>query len=1321
VDEYENECCFHYWSVIQMAGIYPSTDVQALIDAVNSAKNMAVTIPNAMIEVEDRFDTVDVGTFERVKSRFHSLKKGYDIEYTQVDYIRGEYRRSVTTLKNGTITETYSRKIKSLPDSKPWIIYNTTYPFRTGVSIEVPLTREEYNASRMELNPGAEVVRTKKRVGFTIPKSRSIIDCTEVTTDDNQVTYEIERDYTFPVNEAFDEMTINSGSNTLKQILAIIEDTEVLYSLQQGNDIIAIYNNYLDIDKARNDAMGNKKYKGSNRLMTLSFKALVQARNLKLRDLVWGGLLGGKCRYYSGIKANGFRRALAFTKIGIWLLYPPRRLCLLPLQPIPELDGIILDTEDIPIDRRKPRGRADSKFKTKHYCTPFDIMVYRNSIKIQDENLITRMDRMKEVINLFMSKYPNNLMLHIEPKPGKLLGPTANDLFRQMKEMDDLIEGDTLDYEADGTIITPVDAPYNPHSDRLPLHKRSLTLMPDVCKVKKWEDLTIDFTTIKPYTGLVSGQLVNIEGELLSAGKGNRSDLSGLVPFEGTMINSFDINTQVDWTHPLMVKATDKTIIEYAPKYMTVDGVTTDTVILVPKVIRNEKPFPNLVEFAKDIWDDINHPIRPETLHGEGVALMRYYHNNNKRDIWNSIPDNAFFVDIGSGNGGDAAKWRRLFRGLAIEPDPDHIVELKRRLDVYSHSTGHNDHNKPPLNQRVKVVKAYGQDAELIVKEAEEWLWPHMTDDQQPLVITSMLTLSFFDDEGMKGLARTIKGLAYSYHQAGGLGPVLFKFFTITGDAVRELIHDKLGDNLQYGTSKIVLANVIEIIPETPNSIYINIKDTIVTRQLEYLVDIGLLLGLLQSSQITANRADVELLLNEGEMTFSKLFIYGTANVIAEEKIEPIQMAQHELANSFEAMGLNQQQDDVTTQSGTTTTVASGTEQTTNTATAVPVTVVPLPEPAVDLEQIFVEDVTPIHTIVGYPGSSVSVTMPPSVHDNDKNRLEITISPNDGLVYDLSTEIDSLGNEIKFLRYNSPEYGSTLVNSVLMAVSETYRNAKSTNEKCVLAIEFRRDIMQMLQIQIFTDADHDIEQHRDYAAACAYIGLRKAFANGTIEVDVYDWLVTRWPQLANYDRSQLFIDPTVTSDAIYTTMVTIPQGDTSYVVSTFPKDIFVFMDEYFGTVDKYVKQYSKTRFFTFLSGDMVTLGLDLLLQYSEKDIFPKDVKDPYMAVMTILKRQDELDQKWIPAFAQVTQHAILVATLDPHSETPVTNKVKYLPGDITHPDIELKMLGVVPTKLQDNVVIRNPNTVISSPLFDLILFTIGESTYYETEIDRISS
>ena len=444
-----------------------------------------------------------------------------------------------------------------------------------------------------------------------------------------------------------------------------------------------------------------------------------------------------------------------------------------------------------------------------------------------------------------------------------------------------------LGYEADGHIITPVDAPYNPHSDALPLHKRSLTVVPDVCKVKRWADLTIDFTTVKPSTHVEQDKVVLIPGQLLSNGKGS------LDPFEGSMINTFDVNTQVDWASALLENVSDSTIIEYKPTHRILldpktNLPTKSDIILTPIIVRNEKPFPNSLEFAKDIWDTINHPIRPETLHGEGIDLMRYYHNNNKRDMWNSIPENAMFIDIGSGNGGDAAKWRRLGRGLALEPDDTHLIELQRRIDLYSKPFDGPQKKGGkipiPLNQRVKVVKAYGQDAETIITAAEDWLWPHMTSDDQPLVITSMLTLSFFDNDGIIALARTIKGLVYSYHESGGTGTILFKFFTIAGDAVKELIADRLGDTLQYGVSSIKLAKVIEIIPQTPESIYINITGTIVEHQLEYLVNISNLLSLLGSTEIVANRADAEVFLNADERTFSQLFIYGTANVIAEEK-----------------------------------------------------------------------------------------------------------------------------------------------------------------------------------------------------------------------------------------------------------------------------------------------------------------------------------------------------------------------------------------------------------------------------------------------------
>ena len=233
-----------------MAGIYSPTDVATLIAAIDAAKAYCVSnnFNNAMLEIEDRFDTVDVGTFERVKSKFHILKKGYDMQYQQTDYINGEYRRSVTVTRDGKTTETYSRKIKGLTVGTYWIVYNTTFPFRTGISIEIPLTFEAYTAG-LATTTGPQVIRHKNRVGFTVPKPVCIIDCTAVTADD-YTTYEIERDTTISINDLFTSAALTAGIDIIKKILAVIEDTEVLYTLGQGNDIVSIYNNYVDVEES---------------------------------------------------------------------------------------------------------------------------------------------------------------------------------------------------------------------------------------------------------------------------------------------------------------------------------------------------------------------------------------------------------------------------------------------------------------------------------------------------------------------------------------------------------------------------------------------------------------------------------------------------------------------------------------------------------------------------------------------------------------------------------------------------------------------------------------------------------------------------------------------------------------------------------------------------------------------------------------------------------------------------------------------------------------------------------------------------------------
>ena len=258
-------------------------------------------------------------------------------------------------------------------------------------------------------------------------------------------------------------------------------------------------------------------------------------------------------------------------------------------------------------------------------------------------------------------------------------------------------------------------------------------------------------------------------------------------------------------------------------------------------------------------------------------------------------------------------------------------------------------------------------------------------------------------------------------------------------------------------------------------------------------------------------------------------------------------------------------------------------------------------------------------------------------------------------------------------------------------------------------MEFRRDIMTMLSAPV---AAEEIS----YNAACTYIGLRKAFQEGSIDIDVFTWLAGKWPALASYNPDQLFIDADITTQA-----AAAISGD-----HDFSLDVFAFLDEYFG-IDKYVNEYSKTKFCSFLNGDLFSLGLSIATNsmYREKKVFTPEAKpDPYIAIMTILKRADELEPAWLSVFAQATQHAIFIGkiTEDSLGNNPTTTKMRYSPTVLTKPtDVPLKMIGLIESKLADGITLRKTDTVISAPIFDLLVMDINGGMYYEVEADLFTN
>ncbi|GAG79847.1 unnamed protein product, partial [marine sediment metagenome] len=83
-------------------------------------------------------------------------------------------------------------------------------------------------------------------------------------------------------------------------------------------------------------------------------------------------------------------------------------------------------------------------------------------------------------------------------------------------------------------------------------------------------------------------------------------------------------------------------------------------------------------------------------------------------------------LDIGSGRGGDVSKWRNYSKIVAVEPNPEHIVELQRRIALNG------------MSDRVLIVNTGGEDIVTIHNAVRHFIGGRVD------VVSMMLSMSFF-------------------------------------------------------------------------------------------------------------------------------------------------------------------------------------------------------------------------------------------------------------------------------------------------------------------------------------------------------------------------------------------------------------------------------------------------------------------------------------------------------------------------------------------------------------------------------------------------
>ena len=753
----------------------------------------------------------DVGwrKFKALKNEL--LKRGFvPVQQHITDFISSDIRKQVIIVEGQPQKVNWQRKTKRCHFSDgPFLDYGV----RVTISTEIDDVSEEEITGFKD-----PTIRIKDRTSYYYGDGGFLrIDMTEVTTvGSDNITYEVEVE----ILRLYEEKLTNKFvefNKLLSTVFKLINDTLLLYTKYERQNLAKFINVTL----------------GERERVFLNYEMVANARNLKVRDMVWGGLIGNKLngeqnRYSVTHKADGLRKFLVVDYTGIWLVYPDLEFNLVfrftEKKNARWLSGLILDGELIPRDdaHRRVRdlmGRMEAfapipgieeysrlerkklKFvpEAKYWFLVFDALATDGNKDLQKYPHSVRLKEAYQEINQ-LHDVTDNQRLVISFKSFRQI-TSPEQFFPLMQQM--LAEKGLLPYEDDGFIFTPEMAPYNPiRYTKLKLKDRWLVKQSDICKWKPVRKLTIDFSIRHRGDGKV---------DLLSKGRGRN-----LVLFDGTTYNPFDADTMIVHDHPLIADHPTGAILEF-----TWD---MERGFFFPLKARPDKKNPNTIEVAEDNWGMIHNPVTEETLKGENFTLMRKYHNRLKRDLFRtSTPTKhgeKFLLDIGSGEGGDVDKWKVFDKIVAVEPSTENLGELERRIRLHK------------MENKVKIVQAGGEDTEIITKAVQDFMGRKVD------VVSLMMSMTFFW-KSPKMLQTLVETIDANLMNEGSI-----ILMTMDGDTVEEvfepyfpgyryskLIFHQTTGNEGYAILKV--QPLEEVKKEEGRKVWVYIQDSIVGKEIK--------------------------------------------------------------------------------------------------------------------------------------------------------------------------------------------------------------------------------------------------------------------------------------------------------------------------------------------------------------------------------------------------------------------------------------------------------------------------------------------------------
>lgn len=338
------------------------------------------------------------------------------------------------------------------------------------------------------------------------------------------------------------------------------------------------------------------------------------------------------------IKLDGERRFIYFTEEAIYAILPPDYIRRVNKNPIPELNGTLIDGEIV---------------SNTFYA--FDIL-FAQKRDLRKETTTKRL--------AFLKKYRQGFaksLTKIQYREKRYYSSSRGDgdpydatteLVKQIVESD---------VEVDGIIYQPIDAEYRNN------------------KTYKWKPaslMTIDF--------LLKSTESNESTEGTATESLSAQEFWLMVNDKGT-----NVVFQGDEERPFSGKITvpDGTLVSEGTK-TSVNGKIVECKYysanntFVPYRIRSDRERPNALHVSQNVWRDIINPVTLETIRGDSLAVLRKYHNLIKMKLYENYMKGAkTTLEIGTGRGGDLLKMEKvgIKKVFSVDPDEKNMNEMLRR------------------------------------------------------------------------------------------------------------------------------------------------------------------------------------------------------------------------------------------------------------------------------------------------------------------------------------------------------------------------------------------------------------------------------------------------------------------------------------------------------------------------------------------------------------------------------------------------------------------------------------------------------------------